>query len=235
MDEINIFLVKQEAKAKFIKQWGVAVLAIVFIGFFDLINETISLISNIASDKQMYIEMIGEAAYEVIVGFYVEYGTILLIISLAIGLFLTIIEFGKCKLFLDVAEEKEAGFASIFDGFLYPVKAVFANIYMTVLIILWSFLFIIPGFVAAIKYSMTYYIIAENPQMPITDAVDLSKHMMMGHKMEYFIMLLSFLPWMLVIAFTFGVAGFYVNPYMETSYANFYIKVRDRYMAKQTA
>ena len=97
-----------------------------------------------------------------------------------------------------------------------------AGFLMGIFEILWSMLFVIPGIIKSIAYSMTFYIIAENPDISATDAIKKSQEIMQGHKMEYFILQLSFIPWLILTSFTFGLAGIYVLPYMAATRANFY-------------
>lgn len=66
--------------------------------------------------------------------------------------------------------------------------------------------FIIPGIVAGYSYAMTSYILAENPELTASDAIEQSKQMMYGHRFQLFCLQLSlsagiFLPhWRLVSA-----------------------------------
>ena len=49
------------------------------------------------------------------------------------------------------------------------------NLLITLKVIAWSLLFVIPGIVAAYRYSMATYIMAENPGMQATEAIERSK------------------------------------------------------------
>ena len=73
---------------------------------------------------------------------------------------------------------------------------------------------------------MSMYILAENKDISALDAIRKSKEIMNGHKMDYFILSLSFIGWIFLIAITFGIAAIWVTPYMETTYANFYNKIK---------
>lgn len=225
-------VIKRDAKRAFHAQWGVAVLVTLFMGFFSLVSEAGSTVTNIAAKPDEYKVQLGEELVELIIKYYEKYALTILIVYLAIKLFTTIAQYGQCKLFVDIVEGNDARFSSIFDGFLYVFKAVGTSIYIIVLVFLWACLLIVPGLIAAIKYSMTSYIIAENPDTPITDAVDMSRNMMDGHKMDYLMLVLSFVPWLLLVAVTCGLASFYVAPYMNTATAQFYIRVRDEYNAE---
>ena len=94
---------------------------------------------------------------------------------------------------------------------------------MLIFTTLWSLLLVVPGIVKHYEYLMVPYIIAENPAMDYKEAFQISKQMMDGEKMEAFIMDLSFLGWYLLSAVTCGLlAIFYVNPYVQASFAEMY-------------
>ena len=84
----------------------------------------------------------------------------------------------------------------------------------------------IAGYILLITNSLYYvlaiYVKADNPNMTCAEAVLTSKDLMAGHRMEYFILSLSFIGWALVVGITFGIASFYVLPYMQTTFAAFY-------------
>ena len=87
---------------------------------------------------------------------------------------------------------------------------------------LWSLLLVIPGIIKACSYSQAIFILAENPSMGARGAINQSKRMMEGHKMEYFVLCLSFIGWAILASFTFGLLYIWLMPYMYTTYANFY-------------
>ena len=91
---------------------------------------------------------------------------------------------------------------------------------------LWSLLFVIPGIVKAFSYSQAMYILAENPEIGAREAIDRSKAMMNGHKMELFVLELSFIGWHLLGAITFGIAYIWIIPYMSATHANFYNSIK---------
>ena len=102
------------------------------------------------------------------------------------------------------------------------------SLWMGLFVFLWSLLFLIPGFIKAISYAMTQYILADCPNVKAKDALKLSMRMMDGHKWEYFVLGLSFLGWNLLSALTLGILSvFYVDPYMRSSFAQYYLELRD--------
>ena len=79
---------------------------------------------------------------------------------------------------------------------------------------LWSLLFIIPGIIKTYSYSQAMFIKAENPNIPASRAIELSRIMMNGHKWELFVMQFTFIGWMLLSVFTLHILGIvYVFPY----------------------
>ncbi|MPN61797.1 hypothetical protein SDC9_209541 [bioreactor metagenome] len=93
---------------------------------------------------------------------------------------------------------------------------------MTIFVILWSLLLIVPGIIAAIRYSMCFYILADNPDIGIMEALNESKRMMRGNKWKYFCLNLSFIGWGLLCICTVGIGFLWLTPYVETSVIAFY-------------
>lgn len=93
---------------------------------------------------------------------------------------------------------------------------------------LWSLLLWIPGIIKALSYSMSMYILAENPEMGALEAINRSKAMMNGHKMDLFVLQLSFIGWHLLGAITFGIAYVWVMPYISATTANFYNSIKNQ-------
>lgn len=91
----------------------------------------------------------------------------------------------------------------------------------------WSLLFVIPGIIKAYSYMLVPYILAENENLDKDRIFEMSKEMMNGHKMEAFVLELSFLGWAILSTITFGVVGvFYVNPYIHATMAEFYSAIK---------
>lgn len=87
---------------------------------------------------------------------------------------------------------------------------------------LWSLLFVIPGIVKGYSYAMTNYILLDRPELGAADAITESRKMMDGHKMELFLLDLSFFGWYCLVVLTFGIASLYVTPYHMGARAAFY-------------
>lgn len=129
---------------------------------------------------------------------------------------------GVSGFFLKLIRHEGAGIGDMFGGFKFFIQAFVLNFLITLFTLLWSLLLIIPGIIAALRYSMSYYIMKDNPQLTAFEALNQSKRLMVGFKFELFGLYLSFIGWFLLGVFTLGIAFFWVTPYFETAKANFY-------------
>ncbi|MBV1758485.1 MAG: DUF975 family protein [Dethiosulfatibacter sp.] len=91
--------------------------------------------------------------------------------------------------------------------------------------VLWTFLLVVPGIIAAIRYSMGYYLMAENPDITFIEAINTSSKIMYGHKMDFFTFFLSFIGWFFLSVITFGLGFLYLIPYYQMSKLNFYRRI----------
>ena len=91
---------------------------------------------------------------------------------------------------------------------------------------LWSLLFVIPGIIKAFSYSMAYYVKIDHPEYDWNACIKESMRIMDGHKMELFVLMLSFIGWTIVGLCACGIGLLWVEPYIETAYANFYNSIK---------
>lgn len=116
----------------------------------------------------------------------------------------------------------------LFGKFQIFLKALGLRLFMLLFIVLWSLLLVVPGIIAAYRYAMAPYLMAEYPQMGIREAVDRSKQMMHGHKGRLFCLGFSFIGWWLLSILTFGILSLWITPYVETAKAAFYLDLTGR-------
>lgn len=117
-----------------------------------------------------------------------------------------------------VLDELGCGFGANYKS---SVKTMFR---MYLYVFLWSLLLFIPGIVAGYHYRMVPYLLAEHPELDTREVLQRSKELMMGHKLDAFVLDLSFVGWYLLSAVTFGLVGvFFVAPYKMQTDANLYV------------
>jgi uncharacterized membrane protein len=139
------------------------------------------------------------------------------------------IYFGVANYFLKLAKGLPAEFNDLFSGFSLFKTNFVLNLLKSLFIMLWSLLLVVPGIIAAIKYSMAYYIMNDNPGLGALEAIRISTEMMNGHKMRFFEMWLSFLGWFILGIFTAGLGMLYAIPYYRSAKANFYLDLKENY------
>lgn len=127
-----------------------------------------------------------------------------------------------CRVYVGLTIDKKPSVGDAFSGFDDFWSAFKVNFLVGLFIFLWSLLFVIPGIVKSISYSMSMYILAENKEKPALVCINESKAMTNGHKMELFVLGLSFIGWVLLGYITFCIAFIWILPYMNVTFANAY-------------
>ena len=92
----------------------------------------------------------------------------------------------------------------LFEGFSMIGKTILLQIVISVFVFLWSLLLVIPGIIAAIRYSQAFYILADHPEYSVTQCINESKARMRGNCGTYFILMLSFIGWAIVASIASG-------------------------------
>lgn len=200
----------------FSENWVTAVLVMVIVSLVGAISGGINLVMN-AGDG-----VISESGINIAFG---GASSVFSIISLIVtGPF----SFAADKMFLKQARDGEKmEITDVICGF----KEDFTNLFLIHLVgviktILWGLLFIVPGIMKAIAYSMAYYIKADNPDYDWRMCLSESERIMKGHKGEYFMLELSFIGWEIVGALCLGIGTFWVTAYKNAATAHFYEAIK---------
>lgn len=164
-----------------------------------------------------------------IIAFLFAVNVVLLIISSPLSL-------GYKKYYIDLVSKNQADSAKVlFSRFNIFFKAIGLSLYTTLLQLLWGLLLIIPGIIAGYRYAMAPYIMAENPDIGIREAVNLSKQMMDGHKARLFWLRLSFIGWTFLAFIPLGLGFLWLNPFERATDAVFYMERTGRGVPKAKA
>lgn len=225
---------RAQAREKLKGNWGSAVLTSLVATVLGgaAITQTSSVSSNISDeDIQKYQESLKSFEIDLstvpnwvwaIVG---AVTAVLMIWGIAAAILGGVTRMGYCRYNMNLLDGK-AQFSDIFSYYSTDfLKGFITRILVSLFITLWTLLFIIPGLIHAYAYSMTFYILADNPDMDAMAAIKKSKEMMKGHKWELFCLQFSFIGWMILSAFTAGIGALFLNPYMEAATAAFYREI----------
>lgn len=137
---------------------------------------------------------------------------------------------GFAVFFLNIIREKKIDWDSIFDGYKNGEWKRIGGTYLLyyIYVILWMLLLIIPGIIKALSYSMTPFILQDDPTISGNAAIEKSMRMMDGHKMDLFWLFLSFIGWIILSIMTFGIGFILLEPYINTSVAHFYEDLKEQ-------
>ena len=80
---------------------------------------------------------------------------------------------------------------------------------------LWSILFIIPGIIKSYSYMLAELISLQRPDMSANECITESRRLMNGHKMNMFILRLSFIGWDILCILTCGIGYIFLIPYIN--------------------
>lgn len=149
-----------------------------------------------------------------------EFGVLNMLISAPLNL-------GLALFMLRLARNEERSLSTLFEGFRYYFLSLAVTFLMGLFVVLWMILLIVPGIIAGLSYSLTYYIIAEDTSMGPMEAIRKSKEMMKGYKGQLFALFLWFLLLSVLCLFTLGIGFFWLLPYINLCMTYFYLEVKE--------
>lgn len=117
-----------------------------------------------------------------------------------------------------------------FNDIINCIKEKWANILVAeilvgILVALASLLFVIPGIILALGYSMVTYLVVDT-ELSGVDAMKKSREMMKGYKWDYLVFGLSFFGWIILLPFTLGILAIWLVPYMTVAEAIYYDRLK---------
>lgn len=126
-------------------------------------------------------------------------------------------------------KEKEVQFEPIFAYFRdieHGFKIFVVSLLVNLITVVGLILFIIPGIIFAMKYSQAAFLMSEDKNLDIMDALKKSGEMMDGYKMNLFLFGLSFIGHILLGFLTLGIYLLYAMPYIVLSFHNYYLNLK---------
>ena len=150
--------------------------------------------------------------------------TIASLITSFVGIFLGL---GLTSYYMKIARGEDVELTEIFSKGNLFLKAVLSSMLAGIVVFFGTLVLIIPGIILALGYAMISYLYIDNPEIGVVDVLKKSRTMMKGHKWEYFCLNLSFLGWMILGIFTFGILYFWLIPYIGVTQVNFYESIKE--------
>jgi len=95
--------------------------------------------------------------------------------------------YGFAGVFLDMVNSKKPEFGRLFSGFGQFGRSFVGYFTMLFFGFLWMCLFVIPGIIAFLRYSLTFFVLNDNPELSGNQARKKSCELTKGHKGKIFI------------------------------------------------
>lgn len=125
-----------------------------------------------------------------------------------------------------IADTGQNNMSLLFKGFDRFVETFLAGLIYSLAVALGLCLLIVPGIIVALGFSLTFYIMIDDPNISGLDAIQQSWNMMRGQKWNLFCLNIRFFGWILLSFLTCGIGFLFLSPYMIVTNLNFYRKVR---------
>ena len=134
-----------------------------------------------------------------------------------------IVQIATMAFFKEIVRQNKADLMTAVNGVTKDVGGTLVlGLLYTIFISLWSLLFVIPGIVKSYAYSMAFYLKDEHPEWGWKECLDESQRLTKGHKMELFVLDLSFIGWYIVGAIALGIGALWVAPYHIATRINYF-------------
>lgn len=102
---------------------------------------------------------------------------------------------------LTYIRNKKVDYRALTESAPYYLKTLALYVIQLLLIAFWSVFFIVPGIIVFFNFSQVFYIMADDPDKPITQILAESKIMMKGNRLSYFRLLLYYFPYIFLSYF----------------------------------
>ena len=218
---------KERGKAAFQGNYWPSVLAALLMSLFAGAS-TVSRRSGETSPEEL--QQAVQAGDKTFIVVFLSAFAVIAVIGLLIKIFLANpIELGGVTFFTENIETGPVPFSTIKRGFQNYGHNFVVLFLRDLYLILWLMLFVVPGLVKMYSYRMVPYILAEHPELSANEVITRSREMMNGNKWQSFKLDLSFIGWILLSCLTLGIVHiFWTGPYMESTQAALYLKLRDQ-------
>ena len=156
------------------------------------------------------------------------FGPIVIILTILSFLLGPGIQLGYIRYNKDFLSNKSPDVTDIFSELKVSGKAFLLRVTTALIILVWSLLFIVPGIIAAYHYVLAPFILEENPDISVREALRRSKEMMSGNKWNLVRLQLSFIVWIIIGILSRGILFIWILPYYNLTLTSFYLHIADQ-------
>ena len=142
-----------------------------------------------------------------------------------LGILMMPLGIGTTAFFISLIENTNFEAKDLFKYYHDFVKIIGVTVLMGLIIMLGYICFIIPGIILTLSYSLVPIILIKKPELGIVETLKYSREKMQGHKLDTFVLGLSFIGWAILGTLTFGILYIWLFPYMQFTFTKFYLNI----------
>ena len=147
------------------------------------------------------------------------------ILDSLLGILMMPLGIGTTAFFVSLIENENFEAKDLFKYYHDFVKVMGVTILMGLIVMLGYICFIIPGIILTLSYSLVPIILIKKPELGIVETLKYSREKMQGHKLDAFVLGLSFIGWAILGTLTFGILYIWLFPYMQLTFTKFYLNI----------
>ena len=136
------------------------------------------------------------------------------------------IQVGVALYSLEVYKGKKVGLETIFSR-LNGFKPIIFTLIYTLIVFLGLTLLVVPGIILGLMYSQVFYILADNPDIGVTEAFNMSSKMMKNNMLQLFMLNLEALLYFIAGIFTLLIWWVWLVPRYYVAFAAFYEAIKN--------
>ena len=142
-----------------------------------------------------------------------------------LGILMMPLGIGTTAFFISLIENENFEAKDLFKYYHDFVKIIGVTVLMGLIVMLGYICFIIPGIILTLSYSLVPIILIKKPELGIVETLKYSREKMQGHKLDTFVLGLSFIGWAILGTLTFGILYIWLYPYMQLTFTKFYLNI----------
>ena len=146
-------------------------------------------------------------------------------LDILINLLMLPLGIGMTNFFVNFCEDKPFEAKDLFKHYKNFLKIVGVILLAAILVMLGYACFLIPGIILTFSYMLVPVILIKKPELSIIETLKYSREKMNGHKIDAFVLGLSFIGWAILGTLTLGILYIWLYPYMSVTFTKFYLDV----------
>ena len=147
------------------------------------------------------------------------------ILDSLLGILMVPLGIGTTAFFVSLIESTDFEAKDLFKYYHDFVKIIGVTVLMGIVVMLGYICFVIPGIILTFSYSLVPIILIKKPELGIVETLKYSREKMQGHKLDAFVLGLSFIGWAILGTLTLGILYIWLFPYMQLTFTKFYLNI----------